>query len=252
MAPSFVSFSAFALTLLSLPRSVFSAVDPTPCPGLYNNPYTDSNNLTYIVFCNNDGNTGAANTVTGINSFAACMALCDGGSYPSCVSVSWSNGACYLKNDYTGVKTAANVHTAVLCSAGGAPPYPAPVANYVNASSGCGTALPSGLTAGGGSVSFNFLSPDGRTRNYLINVPSTYDVNKAAPLILTFHGKGESGSAMEMESGYSLAKWNPYGISIYPNGVNVCFANPLHGIYPCLHTLRAHGLEIPISCPLTL
>lgn len=206
-----------ALAFISLPQLVLSQTN-APCPGLNNNPYVDSNNVTYIIYCGYDGSTSASSTV-GASSFAACMALCD--NTANCVHVSYSSGNCYLKNGYTGVKTSSNVQSAVLCSYGGTPAYPPPVTNYVNASTGCGKALPSGLTPGAASTSQTLTAPDGRVRSFLVNMPASYNPNKAAPLIIAFHGQGESGSAMESESGYSNPIWNPYAIAIYPNGINV-------------------------------
>lgn len=210
---------ALASPLFSLLKGVSATTSTLSCPTADKTLYTDDNGMVYMIFCSSDTTTGQSGS-TGTSSLALCLDYCD--TVPGCVSVSWTTGGvCYWKADYTATTSSSTVNSAVLYSYIAPPPYPVPVANYANASSGCGTALSSGLTAGAGSVSMNFTSPDGRLRNYLINVPATYDVNKAVPLILVFHGKGESGTSMEAESGYSLAKWNPYGITIYPNGVNV-------------------------------
>ncbi|KEQ61746.1 alpha/beta-hydrolase, partial [Aureobasidium melanogenum CBS 110374] len=55
--------------------------------------------------------------------------------------------------------------------------------------------------------------------SYNVHVPSGYDPNKAAPLILAFHGRGETGSNLESETGFSLARINPYGIVVYPTAI---------------------------------
>lgn len=219
MGFSMKSLWTFALTLTLLPQLAFSQSN-SPCPGLVNNAYVDSNNQTYVVFCGYDGYTSSYSTIGNVASFAACMVVCD--NTAPCISVTYVGGTCYLKSAYTGVVANTNAMTAVLCSAGGGiPPYPSPVANYVNGSTGCGKALPSGIVPGAASTTQTIVTPDGLTRTYLLHVPASYDINKAAPLVITFHGQGESGGAMESESLYSLASFNPYGIAIYPNGINV-------------------------------
>ncbi|KEQ90931.1 hypothetical protein AUEXF2481DRAFT_49654, partial [Aureobasidium subglaciale EXF-2481] len=54
---------------------------------------------------------------------------------------------------------------------------------------------------------------------YNFRVPSTYDPTKAAPLIVGFHGRGDSGANFESASGWSVEKINPYGITVYPTAI---------------------------------
>lgn len=250
MAPRLPWLSAtLAPSLLSLSQLVSSQTSGSPCPGLVNGQYTDGAGVPYTVYCGYDTNTGAyASPIAA--SFDACMQTCDSAAYPACVSVTFAGGTCYLKNDYTGFKTSTSmVYSAVKCSTAGLVPYPPPTANYVNASSGCGRSIPAG-SALGITRTYNYTSPDGRNRTYAINLPSTYDVNKAAPLIFAFHGKGEDATSIESRTGYSTAKWNPYGIAVYPTGLfGVSGMIPLIFQIPLLLTLRGRtlGKEIPIS-----
>ena len=224
MVPPFFPLSTFALLLLSLAGTAFSQDANSPCPGVgVDTQYTDGNGVSYDVWCGYDANSGANNQAN-TASFEACMQLCDSSTYPQCVHVTWANGACYLKNSYSGMSATggrAGVHSAAKCSVAGTPPYPAPVARAVNASSGCGKLLPSGLTPGGQTMTYDFTASDGTPRSYRINVPASYDVNKAAPLIFAFHGKGDGPANIEGSSQYSQAIYNPYGIAVYPYGVNV-------------------------------
>jgi len=131
-----------------------------------------------------------------------------------------SSKACYLKTGFRSNSTSSGVYTAVKYIA--PPPYPAPQINYANASIGCGVPLPAGQTAGGASTRMTF-EYTGISRSYMIHIPATYNVNAAAPLILVFHGRGSSGASIESISQLSSPQWNPYGIVIYPDGVNVSF-----------------------------
>ncbi|GAB7354764.1 hypothetical protein MBLNU459_g5166t1 [Dothideomycetes sp. NU459] len=165
-----------------------------------------------------DSNPGSYSSVQA-STFTACMAACDAASAQGCTVVSYVGTTCYLKTTFNSAFVSSNVNTAVLYVA--PPPYPVPVSNYVNASTGCGTPLTPGIVPGGTSKFVNITAPDGNNRSYYIRVPALYDVNKASPLIMAFHGRGETGANMESESGFSTDAWNPYGIAVYPNGINL-------------------------------
>ncbi|KAF2152260.1 carbohydrate esterase family 1 protein [Myriangium duriaei CBS 260.36] len=88
-------------------------------------------------------------------------------------------------------------------------------------SAGCGSSIASGLTQGGLGLSNNLriTLKDGTVRTYILHIPSSYNINTPAPLILSFHGRGESGSAQEGRSQLSREDWNPNMIVAYPDGI---------------------------------
>lgn len=91
-------------------------------------------------------------------------------------------------------------------------------------SSGCGSPLPTGLSPGH-TKPFRITS-GGRTRTYRLYVPTNYNVNTAAPLILSYHGRTRNAKDQERISEFSMKKWNPNFVVAYPNGVKV-HTNPL-------------------------
>lgn len=204
-----------SLVLLPFAASLISSVS-AQCPGSNGQVYSDSNGGQYKLYCGSDTSPGSFKTSTAA-SFDGCMTLCD--QTTGCTAVTYaSGGTCYLKKSFTTATTNSGLNSAVRY----VPiTYPAPLANYVNASSGCGNPLPSGQTAGAASTTVNFTAPDGRIRSYLVHIPATYDVNKAAPLIMSFHGRLSTAAIHEGETGWSTPSFNPYGIVVYPQGVNV-------------------------------
>lgn len=219
MASTFFSFWAFAISLLSVIQHAFAQSTNGLCPGS-KQIYTDSNSVPYTIYCGFDTSPGSYGSVSA-STFTACMAACDA-AYTSngCTAVTYIGTTCYLKTSFSSTVTSSSANSAVRYVS--PPPYPVPVANYVNASTGCGTPLASGIVAGGTSTFVNITAPDNSTRSYYIRIPAAYDPNKASPLIMAFHGRGDTGSNMEGDCGMSVDKWNPYGIAVYPNGVNVC------------------------------
>jgi len=179
------------------------------------------------MYCGFDSQPGAYSTVTAnVFTLDGCMLLCDADTRCNAVSFSAAasapsgtpvSGTCYLKTSVTGHTTSGTINSATKI-----PPYPPPAANNVNASTGCNVgALPAGVIAGGNTVSFNYTAPDGTARNYNVHVPYLYKTNVAAPLIMAFHGAGDTATNIESQSGWSLEGTNPYAIAVYPNGVNV-------------------------------
>lgn len=89
-------------------------------------------------------------------------------------------------------------------------------------SGGCGKPLPTAQSpAGGASHQVHFTQSDGTARTYLIHIPSNYDVNTAVPLIFSFHGRGKDSAGQEALSQFSNEEWNPDGIAVYPQGIDV-------------------------------
>ncbi|KAF2720060.1 carbohydrate esterase family 1 protein, partial [Polychaeton citri CBS 116435] len=110
------------------------------------------------------------------------------------------------------------------------------------ASTGCGNPLPSGIKAGGTVQTLSFTDPHGYVRNYLMRVPSSYDPNKAAPLILSFHGQGGTGSSHAQESLWHNEVWNPFSIIVYPSAINGTWeSNPNY--YPVTSTVQPYDRE---------
>lgn len=88
-------------------------------------------------------------------------------------------------------------------------------------SAGCGQVLPSVLTPGGSSQYFDLTTPDKVARRYKIYIPSQYSSNVPAPLILSFHGAGQTGAGQESTTRFSDKIVNPNSIIAYPDGINV-------------------------------
>lgn len=148
------------------------------------------------------------------SNFGQCMTACD--ATDGCIATVLDNGTCWMKSSYLGRKTSANLVIAALYNPRN---YPEPSVNTGLASSGCGRDLPAPLQAGGNSVTFSFPYA-GVARSYNVHVPSFYDPNIPAPLIVSFHGNGEVASTNEKDTGYSGEGWNPFGITVYAQGVN--------------------------------
>ncbi|PSK42428.1 hypothetical protein B9Z65_4342 [Elsinoe australis] len=209
-----------SLSLSTIFLFVVSAQTITPyCPDYNNQQYTQPvSNQNYTIYCNSDTNPGSYSTVNDVNSLGACITLCDNAG-SACRAVTYASGGrtCYLKAGFT-IATAGNgLYSAVKYIP--PVPYPVPQLNYVNASVGCGTALPSGQTPGGATTAVNYTL-NGVQRSYTIHIPTSYDVRKAAPLIFSFHGRGDTAANSEGQTGFSRDDWNPYGIVIYVNGLN--------------------------------
>ncbi|KAG9898579.1 alpha/beta-hydrolase, partial [Aureobasidium melanogenum] len=195
------------------------------CSGTANTTfYTDSCGQQYQVYCSADSSPGAYATLNNVPDFATCMSYCSAAGSSVCTTVTYVGTACYLKQSFSTIIRPSSGNTATIYYA--PPAYPAPVANGQYRSSGCGTPLNSAISAGGASSVFYGNGSDGYVHSYNVHVPSGYDPNKAAPLILVFHGRGESGSQVESETGFSLARINPYGIAVYPTAIQDSTGQP--------------------------
>ncbi|KAG9904349.1 acetyl-CoA synthetase-like protein, partial [Aureobasidium melanogenum] len=161
------------------------------CSGTANTTfYTDSCGQQYQVYCSADSSPGAYATLDNVPDFATCMSYCSAAGSSVCTTVTYVGTACYLKQSFSTIIRPSSGNTATIYYA--PPSYPAPVANGQYRSSGCGTPLNSAISAGGASSVFYGNGSDGYVHSYNVHVPSGYDPNKAAPLILVFHGRGES------------------------------------------------------------
>ncbi|KAK3673143.1 hypothetical protein LTR78_006983 [Recurvomyces mirabilis] len=175
--------------------------------------YTDACGSNYTIFCSSDSQPGPVGTATALT-IQACMQACDG--YSGCVAAVLQGSTCSFKTQLTTISTAANSIVLVKYAPNPAYPSPVPAASYVNASTGCGSALPAGLSPYGQSVRYSIISPaDGLNRTYLVKIPQYYSANAASPLILAFPGHGSSAAAIEQLTGLSGSSYNSYGIVVY-------------------------------------
>jgi poly(3-hydroxybutyrate) depolymerase len=92
-------------------------------------------------------------------------------------------------------------------------------------SKGCGKALPGDIELGR-SKNQTIDSESGHTpRKYRIHVPKTYDNSVPVPLILSYHGRNQDMKFQEKLSQFANASFGFEGISVFPEGVPVSFAN---------------------------
>ena len=89
-------------------------------------------------------------------------------------------------------------------------------------SNGCGHAPDARSKPGSPSGTFTMTNPiTGVVRQGLLHLPESYLGDKPAPLILAFHGKGQSTSEMERQTQLSTVEFNRDAIVVYPQGVKV-------------------------------
>ncbi|MCJ1477788.1 hypothetical protein MMC13_006461 [Lambiella insularis] len=69
--------------------------------------------------------------------------------------------------------------------------------------------------------SFTLNSPTGGgTRHFLIHLPTNYSPTSPTPLILAFHGKGQTAAEFESQTQLSDPEFNDWAIVAYPQGIN--------------------------------
>lgn len=95
-------------------------------------------------------------------------------------------------------------------------------------SPGCGRLPPPQVRPGGSTHNFTHFqvtSANGSTlhplRAYSLSLPSTYDPSIPTPLILSFHGRGETNGDQEKQSNFSSPNVNKNAIAVFPMGINV-------------------------------
>ena len=79
---------------------------------------------------------------------------------------------------------------------------------------GCGTPH----KVDGVSRNFN-VSTNGGNRTYRLHLPSSYDENTPAPLVLSYHGHGQDMEEQETLSQFSNDAINPNMVAVYPQGL---------------------------------
>ena len=107
--------------------------------------------------------------------------------------------------------------------------------NAATPSSGCGSAIPKEVTIGGPSYNFTDFASKSSAMNplraYSLTVPVDYQIGEPAPLIFSFHGRGEDNKDQEEQSKFSNPYFNTKAIAVYPMGIDVCYStSPSHDI----------------------
>ncbi|PHH67918.1 hypothetical protein CDD80_413 [Ophiocordyceps camponoti-rufipedis] len=77
----------------------------------------------------------------------------------------------------------------------------------------------------GSSRNFTIQS-GGRTRHYLLHLPSSYRAGQMMPLMLAFHGAGGEPTEFERTTRLSEDKINPGVITVYPAGIKGSWEGP--------------------------
>jgi poly(3-hydroxybutyrate) depolymerase len=103
--------------------------------------------------------------------------------------------------------------------------YAAPHSSHLKSrtSTGCGKKpfLP-GLTQ------YRGIKSSGKDRSYSYHLPSSYDANKAYPIVLGFHGSSSIGAFFELDTKMSQDRYSSDKIMVYPNGVGGSWAGPTY------------------------
>ena len=73
-------------------------------------------------------------------------------------------------------------------------------------------------TVDGVSKNYSLLT-NGGIRDYRLHLPSSYDPNTPAPLIISYHGHGQNMVEQETLSQFSNDAINPNMIAVYPQGL---------------------------------
>ncbi|KAF2172277.1 carbohydrate esterase family 1 protein [Zasmidium cellare ATCC 36951] len=225
-------------TSASLPAATSTAClsqDPVPsppaspasCPIGNNYTVTSACGNTYYIYCGYDTTASDMSSQPTVSSVAACIQQCDSNS--RCQAATYANGICYWKSAYKSLSTTTTTSRVAIVRY--IPPNPnyavPPTAPGTNTSTGCGQALPAGLTPDGSSVYYSLIAPDGKNRTYKVHIPRFYNVNRASPLIFGFPGNGDTASGIESQTGFNDGTLNPYGIAVYVDGWNLGFqSNP--------------------------
>lgn len=74
------------------------------------------------------------------------------------------------------------------------------------------------VTVGGTNVTHSFVTPDSRTRSYLLYVPPGYSASTPAPLVIAYHGAVSHGAAMMLMAQLNAVARAGNFIVAYPNG----------------------------------
>lgn len=191
-----------------------SASTSLSCPSSNFTTFVDTQGKSWQILCGFDTSPGSFGSASA-SSFTQCLAACEATS--NCAAVTYIGTACYFKKGFSSLITNPSASSAFLINAQN---YPVPASGNTKASSGCGSALPIGIQLGGSSTTFNITS-NGVVRSFNVHMPTSYKNNKAAPLIVAYHGRSNNQLSVESDSQLSSESWNPFAISVYPLGINV-------------------------------
>ncbi len=64
------------------------------------------------------------------------------------------------------------------------------------------------------------ITVDGRTRTYLLHIPTGYRTTTAYPLVFSFHGAGGNGKQMAAKTGFNAYADRDGFIAVYPDGID--------------------------------
>ena len=79
-----------------------------------------------------------------------------------------------------------------------------------------------------GITQYRGIKSSGKDRSYSYHLPSSYDPNKAYPVVLGFHGSSSIGLFFELDTKMSQARHSREKIMIYPNGAGGSWAGPTY------------------------
>jgi hypothetical protein len=79
-----------------------------------------------------------------------------------------------------------------------------------------------------GVTQYRFFKSSGKDRSYSFHLPSTYDANKAYPVVVGFHGSSSIGAFFELDTKMSEARYSGEKIMVYPNGLGGSWAGPTY------------------------
>lgn len=68
------------------------------------------------------------------------------------------------------------------------------------------------------------ISSSGQDRQFLVHIPAAYDGGSKHSVIVAYHGRGETGSIMESNTGLDDSKYSQHSIVVYPDGVSKSWA----------------------------
>lgn len=192
---------------------VASASTGLSCPSSNFTTFVDTQGKSWQILCGFDTSPGSFGS-TSASSFTQCLAACE--ATTNCAAVTYVGTACYFKKGFSSLIANPSASSAFLINTQN---YPVPVSGNSKASSGCGSALPAGIQLGGSSTTFTITS-NGVVRSFNVHVPTSYKNNRAAPLIVAYHGRSNNQLSVESDSQLSSESWNPFAVSVYPLGIN--------------------------------
>lgn len=208
------------------------------CPSGNFTTYIDTAGSNWQVLCGFDTSPGSFGS-TSASTFQSCLQACK--TTTNCAAVTYIGTACYFKKSFSSLITKSSANSAFLVNT---QKYPVPVSGNSRASSGCGAALPAGVQLGGASRTFQITS-SGKVRSFNVHVPTSYKNNRAAPLIIGYHGRSNNQLSVESDSQLSSETWNPFAIAVYPLGINVSGEDSnSNGLEPWLTRNRENGKVI--------